>query len=274
MASAASRRAAGTKAIPVRTITNDDLRLSLRQGLEDFGAMRGDIFFAGAIYTLIGIAAVVMTTNAPLMPFFLPVVAGIGLLGPVVAVGFYELARRRERGERDHHWSHFFDVRKRPAADDLGFVAGLLLTIFLAWLVAAGISMSSFSAGRPRPRSQVFLTMVFTTPRGWALIVAGGAVGAIFGWIVLAISVASMPMLVDCDVSAVDAVSASWRAANANRGPMIRWGIIVTALLVLGSIPLFVGLAFVLPWLGYSTWHLYTRLIDREAIPARKRRRN
>ncbi|MEA3080551.1 MAG: hypothetical protein QOD54_219, partial [Sphingomonadales bacterium] len=75
----------------------------------------------------------------------------------------------------------------------------------------------------------------------------------------------SLPMLVDRDVSASEAVSASWRAAHANKGEMIRWGIIVTGLLVLGSIPLFVGLAFVLPWLGYSTWHLYTRLIDRGA---------
>ena len=89
----------GSKSIPVRTITDDDLRWSLKQGLDDFLAMRGDIFFAGLIYTLIGIAAVVMTTNAPLMPYFLPVVAGVGLLGPVAAVGFYELARRRERKE-------------------------------------------------------------------------------------------------------------------------------------------------------------------------------
>jgi uncharacterized membrane protein len=90
-----------------------------------------------------------------------------------------------------------------------------------------------------------------------------------FGWIVLALSVASLPMLVDCDVSAAEAVSASWRAANANKGAMVRWGLTVTALLVIGSIPLFVGLAFVLPWLGYATWHLYTRLIDRSAIAPR-----
>ncbi|HET6536032.1 MAG TPA: hypothetical protein VFG41_07590, partial [Sphingomicrobium sp.] len=104
--------------------------------------------------------------------------------------------------------------------------------------------------------------------------VAGAIVGAIFGWIVLSLSVASLPMLVDSDVSAADAVSASWRAAHANKPEMVRWGLIVVGLLVLGSIPLFVGLAFVLPWLGYSTWHLYTRLIDREAIPVRKKRRD
>src|SRR6476469_6606770 len=110
--------AAPTRTIPIRKITNDDLRTSLAQGMNDFLAMRGDLFFAGLIYTLIGIAAVVMTTNEPLMPWFFPVVAGVGLLGPVAAVGFYELAKRREDGERDVHWFNFLDVRKRASVED------------------------------------------------------------------------------------------------------------------------------------------------------------
>jgi uncharacterized membrane protein len=161
-------------------------------------------------------------------------------------------------------------VRKRPAADDIAMVAGLLIMIFALWLVAAGL-LYAVLFGWATPTSITdFLADIFTTPRGWALIASGLAVGAVFGWIVLAISVVSMPMLVDCDVGASNAVSASWRAAHANKPEMIRWGLIVAGLLVLGSIPLFVGLAFVLPWLGYSTWHLYTRLVDREAIPSRR----
>jgi uncharacterized membrane protein len=264
-------RAAPRKAeIPIRTITDDDLRGSLRQGLSDFMTFRGDIIFAGLVYTVIGIAAVVMSTSRPLMPFFLPVVAGVGLLGPIAAVGFYELAERREDGDRDLHWFNFLDVRKRATVDDMGIVAGLLLAIFFAWLLVAG-ALYAVLFGWAAPASVGdFLAMVFTTGRGWALIVAGGVIGAIFGWFVLALSVVSLPMLVDCNVSAADAVSASWRAAHANKGEMIRWGVTVLVLLVLGSIPLFVGLAFVLPWLGYSTWHLYTRLIDRSAIPTRR----
>jgi uncharacterized membrane protein len=266
-------RANRSKSIPVRTIGDDDLRFALRQGYADFGDLRGDLFFAGLIYTIIGLAAVVMTTSRPLMPFFYPVVAGVALLGPIAAVGFYELARRREAGQ-EVHWFNFIDVRKRPSLDDMGIVAGLLLVIFVAWLVAAG-ALYALIFGWNAPTSiGAFLADIFTTPRGWALIVAGAVVGAIFGWFVLALSVVSLPMLVDCDVSASEAVAASWRAAHANKREMIRWGILVTALLVLGSIPLFVGLAFVLPWLGYSTWHLYTRLIDRDAIPARRRRRD
>jgi uncharacterized membrane protein len=264
-----NRPAARTKTIPIRIITEEDLRYSLKQGLDDFLTMRGDILLAGLIYTLVGIAAVVMTTNEPLIPYFFPVVAGVGLFGPVAAIGFYELARRREDGHRSN-WRHFFDVIKRPAADDMSVVAGLLLLIFMAWLLAAGV-LYYLLFGLWTPASiGDFLTTVFTTPKGWAMIVIGALVGAAFGWLVLTLSVASLPLMVDCDISASEAVSTSWRAANANKAIMFRWGLIVTGLLILGSAPLFVGLAFVLPWLGYSTWHLYTRLIDRDAMPGRR----
>ena len=265
----ASAAAAGPRGrIPVRKIGGGDLRWALRKGLGDFQAMRGDLVFAGLIYTVIGIAAAVMTTNGPLMPFFFPVVAGVGLLGPVAAVGFYELARRREDG-LESGWKHFIDVRHRPAVDDMGIVAGLLLAIFAVWLLIAGVLYVSLFGWATPTSIAGFFGMVFTTPAGWALILIGAAIGAVFGWIVLALSVVSLPMLVDCDVSASEAVSASWRAAHANKAEMVRWGLTVVGLLVLGSVPLFVGLAFVLPWLGYSTWHLYTRLVDREAISAR-----
>ena len=266
-----ARGAPKSKQIPVRKISEEDLRFSLRAGWEDFQDMRGDIFIAGLVYTFIGLAAVVMTTSRPLIPFFFPVVAGVGLLGPVAAVGFYELAKRREAKEKDLHWFNFLDVRKRPTVDDMGIVAGMLLGIFALWLLAAGLLyVALFGWGTPTSIGG-FLTMIFTTGSGWALIVGGAVVGAVFGWIVLALSVVSLPMLVDRDVSAGEAVSASWRAAHANKPEMIRWGLTVLGLLVLGSIPLFVGLAFVLPWLGYATWHLYTRLIDRDALPKRRR---
>ena len=93
--------------------------------------MRGDIFFAGLIYTLIGIAAVVMTTNRPLMPFFFPVVAGVGLLGPVAAVGFYELARRRESGDATSTGSTSSTCSNAPRSTTWESSPGFCSLIFL-----------------------------------------------------------------------------------------------------------------------------------------------
>ena len=57
------------------------------------------------------------------------------------------------------------------------------------------------------------------------------------------------------------------RAVAANPLMAARWGLTVAVLLVAGALPAFVGLAVVLPWLGYATWHLYTRIVDRDALP-------
>src|SRR4051794_7108674 len=181
MATVAPHSSAKAEPTGIRTISDDDLRWSLRQGWEDFRDLPGDLFFAGLIYTLIGIAAVVMTTSKPLIPFFFPVVAGVALLGPVAAVGFYELARRRESG-REVHWFNFIDVRKRPSLDDMGIVAWLLLLIFMGWLLAAGVLYALIFGWATPTSAGGFLSEVLTTARGWMLIVGGAVIGAIFGW--------------------------------------------------------------------------------------------
>ena len=254
---------------PVRTITNADADAALREGWGDFMDMRGDLIFVGLIYVLVGVVAATAIMGGPLLALLFPIVAGVGLLGPVAALGFYEMARRRESG-LESNWQHFLDVRKRPSADDIAIVSALLVAIFVAWIfVASGLYLALFGWWEP-PSIGAFLTRVFTTPEGWALILIGNAIGLGFAALVLGISVVSLPMLVDRNISAAEAVSTSWRAARANPGVMLRWGVIVAALLVIGSIPFFVGLAAVLPWLGYATWHLYTKLVDRSAIKSRR----
>ena len=254
--------------IPVRTLQPGELGAALREGYRDFLDKRGDLIFVGLIYPIIGFAAAALALESDFIPLFFPIVAGIGLLGPVAALGFYELARRREAGlEAD--WSHFFDVAKRPAWDSILAVTGILLLIFFAWIATAWLLYAAFLGAPPETVGE-FLSALFTTAQGWALILVGNVVGLAFAILVLTVSVVSMPMLVDCDVDARTALATSVRAVKANKAAMARWGVTVAVLLALGSLPAFVGLAFVLPWLGYATWHLYTRMVDRGAAPGCK----
>jgi uncharacterized membrane protein len=108
------------------------------------------------------------------------------------------------------------------------------------------------------------------TSRGWTLILVGNAVGFVFAAIVLTIGVVSFPMLLDRHVGPTFAVETSIRAVQENPIQIGLWGLIVAVALLLGSLPLFVGLAVVMPVLGHATWHLYRRLV--EPAPAGARR--
>lgn len=250
-------------ALPVRTITADDLDASLRDGWADFKALRGDLLLVGLLYPAIGIVTAAFITESQLMLLF-PLFAGLSLMGPVAAVGFYELARRREEG-LDSRWRHFFDgFRGRQGVS----IAGLgLLAIFVAWLASAALVYALFLG--PEPPATIFslFRALFTTPEGWATIIVGNLVGLLFALLVLATSVVSMPMLVDRRISAERAIAISLAAFRRNPVVMLRWGLMVAAILVIGAIPLLIGLAAALPVLGYATWHLYTRLVDRSALP-------
>jgi uncharacterized membrane protein len=251
--------------IPVRTISAEDLNSALRDGWNDFIAMRGDLIFVGLLYPLIGVIAAAVTLGGAALPLFFPIAAGLSLLGPIVSVGFYELARRREAG-LESDWSHFFDVEKRPSFPGIIATAAILIGIFVLWMLVATTLYVVLWGGEVPESVGAFLTRLFTTPEGWAMIVLGNGIGLGFALLVLALSVVSLPMMVDCTMSARDAIDTSFRAFKANFGLMIRWGFTIAFLLVLGSIPLFIGLAVVLPMLGYATWHLYTRLVDRSGL--------
>lgn len=246
----------------VRAITTDDLRIALRQGWEDFNEKRGDLIFAGIIYPVVGFIVAAFAMNRSLIPVIFPLMAGLTILGPAVASGFYELAKRREQG-KDSSWWHFLDVFKSPQLPDILTLAGILGAVFGGWIVAA-LLIHTATMGPALPTSVGgFLRDVFTTPGGWAMIIAGNLAGLGFAMIALLVSAVSFPMLVDKPVSWADAMSVSMRAMAKNPGVMLRWGLTVAALLVIGSIPFFVGLAVVLPVLGYATWHLYTRVVVR-----------
>jgi uncharacterized membrane protein len=266
MASTPIEPASPMRDVPVRKISRADLEASLRDGYRDFLAKRGDLIFVGLLYPIIGFCAAIAATGGSILPLLFPMLAGLSLLGPLVSTGFYQLAKRREQG-LDSSWWHFFDVFNSPSREGIILVGILMMAIFGGWLVAAGIIYGIFFGTVPPASVGVLLTEAFTTPQGWAMMLIGNAVGLVFAIIVLATSVVSLPMLIDKNVDAATAVRTSLKAFSVNRSALLGWGLRVAGLLVLGAIPIFLGLAFVLPVLGYATWHLYTRLIDRSALP-------
>jgi uncharacterized membrane protein len=254
--------------IPVRKIGFDDVKWALSQGWQDFLGLRGDLLFVGILYPFVGFIAVLVALNQSLLPLIFPLAAGISLLGPLVAAGFYEMARRRELGQ-DIRWRHFFDVFAGPAAVPLLALGLVLAGLFVLWLAAAMSIYQIFFVDpnlgfRSPGAAGAFIHTLLTTSQGWGLIIVGNLVGLGFAVVALMVSVVSFPMAVDQpELGAATTIETSIRAFVRNPLQMLGWGLIVAVLLVIGSIPLFVGLAVVLPLLGYSTWHLYTRVVER-----------
>jgi uncharacterized membrane protein len=141
-------------------------------------------------------------------------------------------------------------------------VAGLLLFgLFIVWLfVAQNLYFFYFGDGAP-PKLTSFVSTILTTPEGIAMMFWGNLLGFIFALVVLATTVVTFPLLLDRDVGVVAAIDASIRATLINPIPVAVWGLIVAALLVIGTIPIFAGLAVIMPILGHATWHLYRKLV-------------
>ncbi|MCJ2034313.1 DUF2189 domain-containing protein [Methylobacterium sp. J-068] len=244
----------------VNAIDARDLSFALRRGWDDFQAMPTHALFIGLIYPLIGLVLATVAFGTAVLPLVFPLAAGFALIGPFAAVGLYELSRRRERG-LPADWAAAFSSLNRTAAGALAGIGLLLTLIFACWLVAAqGIYWGLY--GDAAPDSLLgFARDVLTTPRGWALIAIGNLVGFAFSLAVLAISVVSVPMLVDRRIDTLTAIETSLAAFRRNPLTLTAWGFVVAGLLVLGSLPLFVGLAVVMPILGHATWHLYRRIV-------------
>lgn len=245
----------------IRKITPADLKEALARGFDDFWAMPSHLVFLGLIYPLFGVclAALTFTNNA--LPLLYPLATGFALVGPIGAIGLYEISRRRELN-LPTSWRDTFDVLKSPSLPSIIALGVVLLGIFLTWLTSARLLYEAlFGYAAPTSYPQ-FINQVLTTPEGMRLIVWGNLLGFVFAVAALSVSVISFPLLLDRDVGAAVAVYTSIKAVLMNPMTMALWGLIVAAALFVGSIPLFVGLAIVMPVLGHATWHLYRRVVE------------
>jgi uncharacterized membrane protein len=245
----------------VRAIGLTDLRDAVAKGIEDFNAVPTHAVFLGIIYAVLGIILFRLAFGYDVLPLVYPMLAGFILLGPCAAIALYELSRRRERG-LDVSAEHLLEVFRSPSIGAIVRLGLVLLAIFFAWLMAAKTMYAQIMGGAVPASLGEFSHQVLTTSAGWQLIVVGNAVGFVFAALALVISVVSFPMLVDRNVGAATAVRTSVRAVAANPLTMAAWGLFVVAALIVGSLPLFFGLAVVFPVLGHATWHLYRRIVS------------
>ncbi|MBZ9844666.1 MULTISPECIES: DUF2189 domain-containing protein [unclassified Mesorhizobium] len=254
----------------VRHITTSDLWDALRLGAEDFWAKPSHYVFLCLIYPIVGLILTRWSSGSNAIQLVYPLMSGFALIGPFAAIGLYEISRRRELG-MSSRWHHALDVRHSPALPSIAVIGVLLFALFLLWLFAAQSLYTSLFGAEPPASVGAFLRDVLTTGRGWTLILVGNAVGFVFAAVVLATTVIAFPLLLDRDVGAVSAIETSARAVMANPLTMALWGLTVAVLLVVGSIPLFAGLAVVMPILGHATWHLYRKVVEPEQIrPVRR----
>jgi uncharacterized membrane protein len=245
----------------VRRISLDDLRDALARGLDDFKAYRSDVLVVGVIYAVIGIVIGRAAFGSALLPLIFPLASGFAIVGPFAAVGLYEMSRRREQGQ-EARWSNAFDVVREPSFGAIAMLGLMLIAIFGLWIASAWWVYEA-TLGPAMPASLgIFEHEVVDTHGGHVMIALGMSVGFLFALAAMAISVVSFPLLLDRDVGLDTAVRTSIRAVMANPRIMAAWGVVVAGLLLIGSLPFFVGLAVVVPVLGHATWHLYRKLVE------------
>lgn len=256
----------------IRRIGVSDVFDALRRGFEDFWNKPSHYVFLCLIYPVVGVFLITWTSGGNALQLIYPLVTGFALLGPFAAIGLYEISRRREKN-LDTSWKHAFEVRQSPAMPAIAVLGIMLMALFVAWLLTAH-ALYAWLYGDTAPATySSFINDVLTTQRGWTLMILGNLIGLVFALIALSTTVIAFPLLLDRDIGAYAAVETSARAIMANPVPMLLWGLIVAAALVVGSIPLLVGLAIVLPVLGHSTWHLYRKLIEPAPAPVTKSRK-
>lgn len=244
-----------------RRVERDDIRDALRLGIEDFRNAPQCGLAIGAIIGLIGlmIVASVMWLDASWLVY--PFAIGFPLVGPFLAVGLYEVSRRRARGE-EARWGDIWPTIWAQRRRELSWMAFVMLFVFWVWLYQVRLLVAIFLGSKSFSTLDKFVTVVTSTPEGWMFLIIGHIVGAALALLLFSITVISIPLLLDREIDFVTALITSVQAVFLNPPVMLGWGLVVTLLVIIGSLPFFAGLVFVIPILGHATWHLYTRAVE------------
>jgi uncharacterized membrane protein len=245
----------------VRVVTVADLRAALASGWSDFvHAPQFGLFFSG-IYVVGGLLILAFLTVFAAPWLIIPVAVGFPLIGPFVAVGLYEVSRRRSAGE-PLRWKPVLSVVFQQRNRQLGWTAFLVLFIFWIWIYQVRLLLALFLQSKGLSSIGGFITTVTTTPEGFGFLAVGTCVGAVLAFVLYATTVITMPLLLDRDPDVVSAMIVSFKTIQQSPKVMIGWGVFIAILTLIALVPAFLGLLVVLPVLGHATWHLYVRAVE------------
>ena len=193
------------------------------------------------------------------MPWLIfPALSGFLVVGPVLAIGLYQKSRMLAAGDAVRLSDM---ILVRPASGGQVLFAGLLLCLLIVlWLRAAELLYALFFGLLPFPGFDQILAQLLTTPRGWALIATGSAVGGLFAAFAMAISLFSIPMLLSKRTDALTALGTSFAITTQNLRATLPWGGIVVASFALSVFTGLLGLIVIFPLLGHGTWHAWQAL--------------
>jgi uncharacterized membrane protein len=228
----------------------------LAAGWNDFRAKPGPSLFYGACFAVMGWLIVLTFRHA--YEYVSALVTGFFLVGPFLAIGLYDLSRRRERGQP--LWLAPTLDAWRPNVGAIGMFALVLGVILLVWARASLIVFALFYTGA-MPSVAGFLDQMLS-PDNLEFLFAYFCVGGFFALLVFAISVVSVPMMMDRNTDGIVAVLTSLKTFGANVPAMIVWGLLIAAVIGAGFALWFVGLVVAVPVIGHATWHAYRALVE------------
>lgn len=250
----------GTAAAPtVRRVTVDQSSRWLSRGWQDLKASPAVSLGYGALFVVAAYAIVFGLRQIGMTSLILPLMAGFMLVGPLAAVGLYDVSRRHAMGE-PVSWRTTVGAFAAKA-DQLLIVGLALMMAILAWMMVALLIFASFYNAAP-PSLDQFLLEVLAAEQALPFLLAGTLAGGCIAAVVFAISAVSLPMIIDRDVHAVSAMATSVRAVTKNWRVMTGWAAMIVLVTGFGLATFFIGLAVCLPLIGHASWHAYKALVD------------